>query len=56
MNMHALFWLENLNGRDHSEELGVEVKTVLEWMLGKYGGEGADWIYLAQDWTNGGPL
>jgi hypothetical protein len=28
------FWLENLKGRDHSEDLGVDGK-ILEWILGK---------------------
>jgi len=25
----------NLKGRDHSEDLGVDAKKILEWMLGK---------------------
>jgi len=29
------FWSENLKGRDHSEELGVCEKIILEWILGK---------------------
>jgi hypothetical protein len=28
------FWLENLNGRDYAEDLGVDGK-ILEWILGK---------------------
>jgi hypothetical protein len=27
--------LENLKGRDHSENLGVDRKIILEWILGK---------------------
>jgi hypothetical protein len=29
------FWLENLYGRDHLEELGVDGKIILEYILGK---------------------
>jgi len=36
--MHTTFWLENLKGRDHLEDLGEEGKIILEWILGKYGG------------------
>jgi hypothetical protein len=32
------FWLENLTGRDHSEDLGVDERIILEWILQKYGG------------------
>jgi len=28
--MHAIFWLENLKGRDHSEDRGVDGKIILE--------------------------
>jgi hypothetical protein len=33
--MHPTFSLENLNGRDHSEDLGVDGRIILEWILGK---------------------
>jgi hypothetical protein len=33
--MHTLFWVENLKGRDYSEDLRVDGKTVLGWVLGK---------------------
>jgi hypothetical protein len=29
------FWSENLKGRDHSEDLGVGGKIILEWILEK---------------------
>jgi hypothetical protein len=29
------FWLENLKGRDHSEDLDVDGMIILEWILGK---------------------
>jgi hypothetical protein len=29
------FWLEDLNGRDHSEDLCADGKIILEWILKK---------------------
>jgi hypothetical protein len=37
--MHTKFWLENLNGRDHLEDLGAHRKIISEWILGKYSGK-----------------
>jgi hypothetical protein len=31
-------WLENLNKRGHMEELGVDGKMILEWILGNRAG------------------
>jgi hypothetical protein len=31
------FWSGNLKGRDHSEDLRVNGRIVLDWILGKYG-------------------
>jgi hypothetical protein len=33
--MRTKFWSENLNGRDHLEEINVDGKTVLQWILRK---------------------
>jgi hypothetical protein len=33
--MHAIFWLENVKGRDHLEDLGIDRKIILEWILEK---------------------
>jgi hypothetical protein len=33
--MPAVFLLEHVKGRDHLEDLGLDEKTVLGWMLGK---------------------
>jgi len=32
--MHTKFWLENLKGRAHSEDLSIDGRTILEWNLG----------------------
>jgi len=32
--MHTVFLLENLKGRDHLEDLGVDGKIMLDWILG----------------------
>jgi hypothetical protein len=31
----TVFWLENLKLRDHSEDLGIDEKKILDWILGK---------------------
>jgi hypothetical protein len=31
--MHTKFWSENLKGRDHMEDLGVDGNTILELIL-----------------------
>jgi hypothetical protein len=33
--VHTISWLETLKRRDHSEDLGADVKIILEWILGK---------------------
>jgi hypothetical protein len=35
--MHTVIWLENLNGGDYLEDLGVDGKIILEWIVGKLG-------------------
>jgi hypothetical protein len=31
--IHTIFWLENLNGRHHSEDKTVDGKIILKWIL-----------------------
>jgi hypothetical protein len=33
--MNTKFWLENLKGRENSENVGVDDKITLEWISGK---------------------
>jgi hypothetical protein len=33
------FGQENLKGRDHMEDIGIDVKIILEWILWKYDGK-----------------
>jgi hypothetical protein len=33
--MHTKFLLENLKGRDHMEDLGIDRRIILEWILKK---------------------
>jgi len=46
--MCTQFWFENLKGRDHSEDLGIDGKVILEWILGKgwKGYTGFVWLRL----------
>jgi hypothetical protein len=41
--MHTIFWLENLTGRDHMKDLGVDGKIILNWILEKWW-KGVDWM------------
>jgi hypothetical protein len=36
--MRTAFLSENLKGRDHTKNLGVDGKIILEWIFGKYCG------------------
>jgi hypothetical protein len=29
------FWLGNLKGRDHAEDLGIDGRIILDWIFGK---------------------
>jgi hypothetical protein len=34
----GIFWVENVKGRDHLEDLSMDGKIILEWILGKWAG------------------
>jgi len=44
--MHAKFLLESLKRRDHLEDLDMDGRVILEWILEKQW-EGVNWIHLA---------
>jgi hypothetical protein len=33
--MHTKLWVENVKGRDNSEDLGIDETVILEWISGK---------------------
>jgi hypothetical protein len=37
--MLTTLWSKNLKGRDYSEDLNVDGKITLEWVIEKYGGK-----------------
>jgi hypothetical protein len=42
------FWSENRKDWDYSEDLGIDGRIILEWILQK-GWDGVDWMHVAQD-------
>jgi hypothetical protein len=46
--MRTRFCLENPRGRDHSENLNVDGRILLKWVLWKVI-MSVNWIYIAQD-------
>jgi hypothetical protein len=46
--VHTGVWWEDLGKRDHFEELGVDGRIILKWIIKKWDG-GMDWIDLALD-------
>jgi hypothetical protein len=44
--MQTKFWSENLKGSDHSEDLGVDGRIKLEWILQKLCVE-VEWVHLS---------
>jgi hypothetical protein len=33
--MRTKFWFEALKGKDHSDDISIEERLILEWILGK---------------------
>jgi hypothetical protein len=54
--MSAVFWLRKLKGRGHLEDLGVDGKIILEWILGQYGGRVWTGLVYFRIGTSGGLL
>jgi hypothetical protein len=46
--VHTGFWYGDLKEGEHLEDLGVDRRIILKWILKKCDG-GMDWIELAQD-------
>jgi hypothetical protein len=44
----TIFWLENLKGRDHSEDFGIDGRILSEWIFRKRV-EMCELMNLAQD-------
>jgi hypothetical protein len=47
--MRTVFWFEKLKGRNNSEDLILDGKIILEWILGQRGGKmwtGFNWIRI----------
>jgi len=56
VEVHAGFWWGNPREGDHLEELGVDGRIVLKWILHKWNGEactGLNWLRLG---TGGGRM
>jgi hypothetical protein len=61
--MRTRSWSENLKVREHSEDVGVDSKIILEWISGKEGGKvwiGCIWLSVGisgemiRTWVGGG--
>jgi hypothetical protein len=50
--MHIIFRLENLNGRHHLKDTGVDESIILELILGKEDRK----VWIACIWSSGGLL
>jgi len=46
--MHTEFWFENMKGRDHLEDLGIDGIIIIRMDLREMGWEGVDWMHLAE--------
>jgi hypothetical protein len=46
--VHTGFWLGDMWKRDHLEDLGVDGKIILKWILQQWK-RGMDWIVLARN-------
>jgi hypothetical protein len=47
--MHTTFWLKSLKGRDYSDNLGIDGRIILKWILMKQHGRaqaGLIWLRM----------
>jgi hypothetical protein len=54
--MQTKFWSENLKGREHTEDMGIDERRTVKWILGEQGGSvwtGFIWLRIG---TSGGLL
>jgi hypothetical protein len=54
-NAYKVCW-GNLKGRDHLEDMGLDEKMILEWILEKQGGKGWTGVIWLRIGTSGGLL
>jgi len=54
--MSRKFWLENVKGPAHSEDLGIDGIIILEWILGAYVGRMWTGCICLKTGTSGGLL
>jgi hypothetical protein len=52
--MYIIFRSEDLKARDHAEDFGVDRRIILEWILGKQGGEVWTGCIKLRIYTSGG--
>jgi hypothetical protein len=50
--MCTIFQLENLKGRDHLEDIGIDGKYNIRMDLSELGLEGLDWMHLTWERDN----
>jgi hypothetical protein len=46
--MNKSSWSENVKVRDHSKDISIDGKVILEWILGT-GWESVKWVHLTQN-------
>jgi hypothetical protein len=54
--VHTGFWWGNLKGRNHLENLGVDGRIILKWVLKKWGGKVWSRLIWLRIGTGGGLL